>query len=66
MSKILHLKKGDVFTYKGEEYEVCKIDEAFVTCKNTSPDGYTFYIHKSVEIKDEHFKSNPDHKKNMF
>ena len=48
MSKILQLKKGDVFTYKGEEYEVCKIDDTFVTCKNTSPDGYTFYIHKTV------------------
>tara|TARA_B100001094_G_C18079189_1_gene744224 strand:- start:94 stop:291 length:198 start_codon:yes stop_codon:yes gene_type:complete len=60
------LKTGDVFTYKGEEYEVFKIDETFITCKNTSPDGYTFHIHKSVEITDEHFKSNPDHKRNML
>lgn len=60
------LKPGDVFTYKEDEYEVCRIDDSFITCKKINPDGYTFYIHKSVDITEEFFKSNPDHKKNMF
>lgn len=61
-----NLKPGDFFTYKNEQYEVCKTDNVFVTCKKINPNGYTFYIHKSVEIIDEYFTSNPDHKRNMF
>lgn len=64
--KTINLKPGDVFTYKNEQYKVCKTDDVFITCKKINPDGYTFHIHKSIEITDEHFKSNPDHKKNML
>lgn len=64
------LKIGQQFKYKNKLHFVITTCDTFIKCVTVPYSGETIYLyrHLSVEyqIEDEYFKSNPDHKKNMF
>jgi len=64
------LKRGDTFTYNEKRRIATGMDDQFVICRNIPEDGYTVYILREaeveVEVKDETFRKNPDHRSEMY
>lgn len=67
--KVEDLSLGDTFMYRDVKYIIKTRDDKFTYCFRIPRDGYNHwfynYIDVDVDIQDETFKSNPDHKRNM-